>query len=50
MHKPPPKRLTTAQQEKLEGMAFARAWREENKGRDWSLEPARCPTCQRVLP
>lgn len=52
MHSAPPQRkLTTAQKDKIEGMAWARAWREANKGRDLSLEPVPCcPTCQRPLP
>lgn len=34
--------------EKIEGMAWARAWREANNGRDWSLPATfacKCPTC-----
>jgi len=59
MHSPPKamppglaKAQATRRAEKEEGMAFARAWREANRGRDWSLEPAPacCPTCNRVLP
>ncbi|MES2902709.1 MAG: hypothetical protein V4696_00845 [Pseudomonadota bacterium] len=40
--------------EKAEGMAFARAWREKNRGRDWAI-PADavvrpvCPHCRQVL-
>lgn len=47
------KSATTRAAEKAEGMAFARAWREANKGRDWTL-PAnfacKCPNCGSIMP
>ncbi len=48
------KALATRRAEKAKGMAFARAWRERNRGRDWTL-PANpivrpvCAHCQQVI-
>ena len=47
------KSITTRRAEKAEGMAFARAWRETNRGRDWSIPAGAvartiCPTCLQV--
>lgn len=38
--------------EKIEGMAFARAWREANKGRDWTVPKGAkivCACCGQVV-
>jgi hypothetical protein len=31
--------------DKIEGMAFARAWREANKGRDWTVPEGATLVC-----
>lgn len=43
---------TARQRKREEGLAFARAWRESNKGRDWSLPASTrivCATCNQVV-